>query len=317
MVNTIKINCENRFYSHKDKDFIGVSNENEVEKLRIELDEEKIIEDTIPYLEIEFPDMTKKIIQMNRISNTIAEIEIKNSLLSKEGCLKLQFVLINNDNTVFKSEIFELKVLEAINATETLEDDYPSVFSDINDIKERLKKVEETAITGAQGPKGDKGDKGDPFTYDDFTSEQLEKLRGPKGEDGAPGKDGKKGEQGERGPQGLPGEKGDPGADGANGQAGIDGENGKSAYEIAVENGFMGTVKQWLESLKGEDGLPGKDGEKGDSGADGINGQDGYTPVKGTDYFTEAEKTELVNEVVNKVNEDIGLILDEINGEVI
>lgn len=41
MVNTIKINCENRFYSHKDKDFIGVSNENEVEKLRIELDEEK------------------------------------------------------------------------------------------------------------------------------------------------------------------------------------------------------------------------------------------------------------------------------------
>lgn len=49
----------------------------------------------------------------------------------------------------------------------------------------------------------------------------------------------------------------------------------------------------------------------------GKNGNDGYTPVKGTDYFTEAEKTALVNEVVDKVNEDIGLILDEINGEVI
>ena len=29
---------------------------------------------------------------------------------------------------------------------------------------------------------------------------------------------------------------------------------GKSAYDIAVENGFVGTQKQWLESLKGEKG---------------------------------------------------------------
>lgn len=27
---------------------------------------------------------------------------------------------------------------------------------------------------------------------------------------------------------------------------------GKSAYEIAVENGFQGTEIEWLESLKGE-----------------------------------------------------------------
>lgn len=32
---------------------------------------------------------------------------------------------------------------------------------------------------------------------------------------------------------------------------------GKSAYEIALENGFVGTEQEWLESLKGEDGLPG------------------------------------------------------------
>ena len=31
-------------------------------------------------------------------------------------------------------------------------------------------------------------------------------------------------------------------------------ENGKSAYEIAVENGFEGSVEEWLESLKGKDG---------------------------------------------------------------
>lgn len=28
--------------------------------------------------------------------------------------------------------------------------------------------------------------------------------------------------------------------------------NGKSAYEIAVDNGFQGTEKEWLKSLQGE-----------------------------------------------------------------
>lgn len=31
-----------------------------------------------------------------------------------------------------------------------------------------------------------------------------------------------------------------------------EGAPGKSAYEIAVENGFVGTEKEWLESLKGD-----------------------------------------------------------------
>jgi len=30
--------------------------------------------------------------------------------------------------------------------------------------------------------------------------------------------------------------------------------NGKSAYELAVENGFEGTLQEWLDSLKGQNG---------------------------------------------------------------
>lgn len=33
------------------------------------------------------------------------------------------------------------------------------------------------------------------------------------------------------------------------------GEDGKSAYEIAQENGFEGTESEWLESLKGKSGV--------------------------------------------------------------
>jgi len=38
------------------------------------------------------------------------------------------------------------------------------------------------------------------------------------------------------------------------------GADGKSAYEIAVDNGFVGTEQQWLASLVGEDGQPGANG---------------------------------------------------------
>lgn len=38
---------------------------------------------------------------------------------------------------------------------------------------------------------------------------------------------------------------------------GLPGKDGKSAYEVAVEHGFVGTVDEWLESLKGRDGVNG------------------------------------------------------------
>ncbi|MBO5320493.1 MAG: hypothetical protein J6B01_11905 [Ruminococcus sp.] len=60
-------------------------------------------------------------------------------------------------------------------------------------------------------------------------------------------------------------------------QAGVNGKDGLSAYEIAKENGFVGTVSDWLESLKGADGLPGKDGINGTDGKDGVDGQNGLS----------------------------------------
>ena len=58
-------------------------------------------------------------------------------------------------------------------------------------------------------------------------------------------------------------------------------ENGKSAYEIAVENGFEGSVEEWLDSLKGKDGKDGKDGADGVNGADGVDGLNGSDGLDG------------------------------------
>lgn len=90
--------------------------------------------------------------------------------------------------------------------------------------------------------------------------------------------------------KGDKGDKGDPGTPGNDGMDGTDGTDGKSAYDIAVAHGFVGTEAEWLESLKGE---PGKDGEPGEPGMDGAPGADGYTPVKGTDYWTADDIAEI------------------------
>ncbi|MBQ7873532.1 MAG: SGNH/GDSL hydrolase family protein [Oscillospiraceae bacterium] len=67
---------------------------------------------------------------------------------------------------------------------------------------------------------------------------------------------------------------------------GKDGADGLSAYEIAVEHGFVGTEEEWLASLQGKDGADGTDGKDGIDGIDGIdgaNGADGYNGKDGAD----------------------------------
>ena len=71
------------------------------------------------------------------------------------------------------------------------------------------------------------------------------------------------------------GEKGDTGSRGA---------AGKSAYEVALQNGFTGTEADWLTSLKGQKGdagEPGATGAKGDPGEKGDRGEPGTSGEKG------------------------------------
>lgn len=111
--------------------------------------------------------------------------------------------------------------------------------------------------------------------------------------------------------KGEPGEKGEPGADGAPGQNGADGAPGADGFSptatvsettygaritITDKNGT--TEAQVLNGKDGRDGVdgqPGKDGPKGDPGTPGAAG---HTPVKGTDYWTAADKQEIVNDVL-------------------
>lgn len=57
----------------------------------------------------------------------------------------------------------------------------------------------------------------------------------------------------------------------------LDAIHGKSAYQVAVANGFDGTEAEWLASLKGP------------------------APVKGVDYYTPAEVQSIIDTVLRSV----------------
>lgn len=68
------------------------------------------------------------------------------------------------------------------------------------------------------------------------------------------------------------------------GGGGEQGKDGKSAYEIAVEQGFKGSVEEWLKSLQGEPGVQGPQGPQGQQGQQGIQGDKGDKGDKGDSY---------------------------------
>ena len=162
------------------------------------------------------------------------------------------------------------------------------------------------------GPKGDKGEQGEPGVQGPQgevgpAGPQGEPgPQGPQGEpgpagkdgiDGAPGPKGDKGDIGPQGPAGEKGDKGDPGNDGAPGPKGDKGDPGEPG-QIGPQGpkGDTGDVgpqgpagEQGPKGDKGDTGEQGPQGIQGEQGPQGPAGADGHTPVKGTDYFTEAD----------------------------
>ncbi|MDO4811341.1 MAG: collagen-like protein [Eubacteriales bacterium] len=119
-----------------------------------------------------------------------------------------------------------------------------------------------------------------------------------------------KGDSGEAGPQGNPGAVGTQGPAGINGVNGADGATWYSGinpdstyshpgdfYLITVDRQayhaydvlrYVDNTVGWeiVCNIKGDKGAPGVQGVQG---IPGTNGADGYTPVRGTDYWTAAD----------------------------
>lgn len=67
------------------------------------------------------------------------------------------------------------------------------------------------------------------------------------------------------------------------------GNRGRSAYQVAVDNGFKGTEREWLKSLKGEQGVQGEQGEQGVQGEQGEQGIQGERGERGEHGYSAYE----------------------------
>ena len=193
-------------------------------------------------------------------------------------------------------------------------------------------------LKGADGAQGDPGEKGDTGAQGAKGDTGATGPAGPQGKAGVPGKDGhspvvtatKSGKTTtisvdgaaiatvEDGADGAPGKDG---ADGSNGKDGVDGKPGAPGADGVTphigDNGHWyfgstdtGKPSRGATGAKGDAGATGPagpvgpQGPAGTSGKDGANGdpgtpgKDGHTPVKGTDYWTAADKQEIVNSVI-------------------
>ena len=177
--------------------------------------------------------------------------------------------------------------------------------------------------------KGEKGDDGVSATHSwsgttlTITSASGTSSADLKGEKGDQGIQGEQGIQGVQGEQGLKGDKGDPfsiskvytSVNAMNSGFAIDGvqEGGFVVIETGNVNDadnaklyIKGTTKyEFLTDLSGAQGIQGPQGEQGIQGVQGIQGEKGldgakgdkgdpgYSPIRGTDYWTAADKAEI------------------------
>ena len=149
---------------------------------------------------------------------------------------------------------------------------------DLDAVKETIRNVKEMAVKKTDLDAFRKA--ADKITEADIDAALLEKIKvsGGKGEQGPQGQQGPKGDPGQTGPQGPQGFKGEQGNEGPTGR------DGKSAFAVAVEQGFNGSETEWLASLKGDsgkDGAQGPQGLKGDKGDAGPAGPQGIQGIAG------------------------------------
>lgn len=83
------------------------------------------------------------------------------------------------------------------------------------------------------------------------------------------------------------------------------GPEGKSAYDVAVDNGFIGTEEEWLETLVGPEGPRGKKGDTGDRGPAGVTGAE----------VTVGSSSGMPSASISIINGILSLVLDGIKGE--
>lgn len=142
--NNILINTETRNIKKKDYDFLGIAGENNIEQIVFKL---SAFIDGEAILEIEKYNKEGKLethyFKLQKQDESYL-FEVKSSLLDVAKDVKMQLHITTANEEVFKSNIFTMKVREAINATKTIPEEYESWIDSANSKIAQMQALEET-----------------------------------------------------------------------------------------------------------------------------------------------------------------------------
>ena len=231
----------------------------------------------------------KKVLQSGECFGSSAVFSLDPQALTVVGLTPSEVIIRGADGRKITSSTFYIDVLEKPGDGKPEDSEiYVDILNDqIQRAEDAAQRAEEAAeraeAAGGSSPGGGGGKPGEngatftPHVTEDGdlswkNDKSLENpepvnIKGPAGPQGIQGQQGEKGDKGD---------KGDKGETGAQGEKGDKGDKGDT----------------------GEQGPQGIQGEPGKDGAAGATGADGKTPEKGVDYFTAADKAELVDEVL-------------------
>ena len=249
---------------------------------------------------------------------------------------KLKFICFGDDNVPdYKMSTLQYtayQVLESPDSTEGIIEIYPDIITEIDQLKRDVEVLKQSGVSDEKiGEAIDKYLDENPIEGIGEDGKSAYQIALDNGFEGTEDEwlESLKGETGAVGPQGPQGEKGDssvyvgteePSDDNVSIWINPEGVPSESSdgfsptIEVTqIENGHTITVTDVngektfnvLNGEKGDPGATGPQGEKGDTGAtgpQGPQGEKGDKPVKGVDYFTEADKAAMVDEIASSLD---------------
>ena len=144
MQNKIYIDTETRNIKSREHNFLGIAGEHEIEQIVFKLSAFIVGEAILEIQKYNKENKQEKyFINLERQEESYI-FNVKNSLLDVAKPIKMQLHITTANEEVFKSKIFEMQVYEAIDATETIPEEYAEWIDIANSAIAQMHELEQT-----------------------------------------------------------------------------------------------------------------------------------------------------------------------------